>query len=343
MRRLAILVLCATVLTSCGSSAPLRVSTEVVDGYRVVYRVVEAKPDAKSTSTEVVEVRRPYGGRVETRPDGETTHGQITSREHFWQLGEEGELQFGVLRPPGPPTRSVSIQAMRDAARAGRAQMRGSDTVLGRTCRWFAYREPAPKPVLPATRNSRVESCIDGDGIVLREIWTLSGTPARILEAVELDTDSPSKKRFMEGKDPASTKVANAKGAEFVETQTRVVDAIEGQIETPFSFSKPKGWTRDRVSIVASTAGRDARPTQFLSQAFLRDGELVVVETGSGPQFAPPWPTDEGRRIAIGVGEGRVVYGTDRVEIRVLSAIGYARVIATSEALARTFIERLGD
>ena len=86
-----------------------------------------------------------------------------------------------------------------------------------------------------------------------------------------------------------------------------------------------------------------SRPTQFLSQTFLRRRELVVLETGSGPQFAPPWPTDEGRRVTIGAGEGRMVYGIDRVEIRVLSAIGYARVVAPSEALARTFINRLAD
>lgn len=346
MRRLAIVLVCASVLASCGARVPKGAEAEprdTLDGYRIIYRVVDASTGARDTVTEIVESRRPYDGRVETRRDGETTTGQITSREHFWQLGAGGELQFGVLRPPGPATRSASIQAMRDAARAGRAVARGIDVVLDRTCWWFAYRDPAPKPVLPPTSHSRVESCIDASGVVLREVWTLAGKAARILEAVDLQPTAPKKSRFLEGKDPASMKVANPKGAGLVETQTKVVDVIEGQIETPFSFSKPKGWKRDRVSIVASTAGQGARPTQFLSQTFLRDDELVVLETGSGPQFAPPWPTDDGRRTAIGVGEGRVVYGVDRVEIRVLSAIGYARVIAPSEALARTFIERLGD
>ena len=145
----------------------------------------------------------------------------------------------------------------------------------------------------------------------------------------------------MEGKDPASAKVTQPKGAEFVETQTRVADVLEGKIRTPFSFEEPSGWTRDRVALVAVQVVQ-GRPTQFLSQAFVKDDQLVVVETGSDPQFTPPWPTSEGRRVAIGVGEGRVVHGIDRVEIRVLSAIGYARVIAPSEAVARAFIERLG-
>jgi hypothetical protein len=344
MRRSRVIPIVLVISTACSGGTLRDTQRDSLSGYRVVYRVViDAKPGATSVSTEVVEVRRPYGGRVETTTRGKTTTGRITSREHFWQLGDDGELRFGVLRPPGGPARDASLGALRDAARAGAVEDGGHDEVLGRRCAWFAYREPAPKPLRPPTRADRVESCVDATGIVLREVWTLDGEPARILEAVELETDAPSRKRFMDGKDPASTKVTTPKGAELVETQTIVRDVIRGEVQTPFSFSKPKGWTRDRVALVGIIAGQGARPTQFLSQTFLRADELVVVETGSGPQFAPPWPTDEGRRVAIGVGEGRMVYGIDRVEIRVLSAIGYARIIAPSETLARTFIERLGD
>jgi hypothetical protein len=329
-------------LGSCGTMSAPKSST-VRGGYRVLYRVVDAGTGARRSATEIVEVRRPYDGRVETRPDGKTATGRITSREHFWQLGTDAELQFGVLRPPGGPTRDASIQALQDAARAGRAVAGGTDVVLHRTCWWFGYRDPAPKPLLAPTDNSRVESCVDSSGVVLREVWTLAGKPARVLEAIELDATAPSKKRFLEGKDPASTKVATPKGAELVETQTLVRDVISGKVQTPFSFDKPKGWKRDRVALVGSTAGQGARPTQFLSQTFLRDRELVVVETGSGPQFAPTWSPSEGKRVAIGVGEGRIVYGIDRVEVRVLSAIGYARVIAPSQALALRFIGALSD
>jgi hypothetical protein len=68
---------------------------------------------------------------------------------------------------------------------------------------------------------------------------------------------------------------------------------------------------------------------------------LVVVEISSSPRFAPPWPSDEGSRIDIGAGEGRVVYFVDRVEIRLLSAIGFARVKAPSRAIALDFVRGL--
>ena len=345
LRRPAAVALAAVVLSACGGQArvgPHLERGEGLSGYRVVYRVTDPSTDAERSATEVVEVRRPYGGRIETKANGRTTTGRITSREHFWQLDAEGELRFGVLRPPGGPARDASLAALRDAASAGLVDAAGHDVVIGRTCGWFAYRDPSPKPLRPPTRSSRVESCVDADGVVLREVWTLDGEPARILEAIELETSTPKKKRFMEGKDPASTKVTTPKAAEFVETQTLVRDVIGGQVQTPFSFKAPKGWKRDRVALVGVKIGQ-ARPTQFLSQSFLRRDELVVLETGSGPQFSPPWPTDEGTTTAIGVGEGRLVYGIDRVEVRVLSAIGYARVIAPSQALALAFIERLGD
>ena len=51
--------------------------------------------------------------------------------------------------------------------------------------------------------------------------------------------------------------------------------------------------------------------------------------------------TSQGIRARIGVGEGRVVYYADRVEIRLLSAIGYARVTAPSLSVAMQFVRGL--
>jgi hypothetical protein len=306
-----------------------------------VYRVVDAAPGASKPSTEVVEVRRPYDGRVEDRIGGHTTTGRITSRAHFWQLGPRGALEFGVLRPPGGPARDASYPALLDAVRAGQAEDGGSDRVLHRTCRWFAYRDPAPKPILPPTAHSRVESCVDASGIVLREAWTLAGKAARVLEAIELERVAPPKRRFLEGHDPSNEKVTNEKAGALIETQTLVRDVAQGQIASPFAFHAPKGWRRDRVAVAGVLAGQGARPTQFLSRTYLRNEELVVVETGSSPEFGPPWPTDQGTRIRVGVGHGRMVFGIDRVEIRVLSALGYARVIAPDEAIARMFLRGL--
>ena len=325
-------------IAACGTPVPDLAPVDV-DGYRVVYRLTA--PGVRP-SLETLEVRRPYGGRVEVVRDGAVTSGRVTSRTHFWQLGRNGDIRFGVVRAPGGPTRDASPEALRDAVRAGQAEAIGSDRVLGGRCVWFAYRDPSPDPVRAPTGDERVESCVDAAGIVLREVWTLDGSVARVLEAVQLAFESPSKKRFLEGRDPRTEKVTEPKGAELLQTNTIVQDVAGGRIASPFDFDAPKGWKRDRVALVGSTAGSGARATQYLSRTYVKDEQLVVLDTASGAEFTPPWDRDEGTRIEIGAGEGRIVFFADRVEVRLLSRIGFARVVAPSREIAMTFIRGLG-
>lgn len=336
MRRIVVTCACAG-LVACGTPVPA-LEPAPVAGYRVAYRVTA--PGARP-SQETLEVRRPYGGRVEVARDGDVTSGRVTSRTHFWQLGRDGDIRFGVVRAPGGPTRDASLPALRDAVRAGQAEAIGSDRVLGRSCVWFAYRDPSPDAVRAPTDDERVESCVDAAGIVLREVWTLDDTVVRVLEARQVAVDAPSKKRFLEGRDPRTEKVTEPKGAELLQTNTIVQDVAGGRIASPFDFDAPKGWKRDRVALVGSTAGSGARATQYLSRTYVKDEQLVVVDTASGAEFTPPWGRDEGTRIEIGVGEGRVVFFTDRVEVRLLSRLGFARVVAPSRDIAMTFIRGL--
>ena len=327
-------------LVACGTAVPELTPTPL-KGYRVVYRVTA--PGVRRTY-ESLRVRRPYDGRVDVLegPTGPIRNGRATSRAHFWQLGKDGVPRFGVVRAPGGPARDAWLSALHDAVRAGRAEAIGSDRVLGRRCLWFAYRDPAPEVLAKATDDNRVESCVDGSGIVLREVWTLDGRPARIAEAISVSREASPKRWFFEGRDPKTEKVTEPKGAEFLETNTVVRDVAAGRIGSPFAFDPPTGWKRDRVALVGSTAGSGSRPTQYLARTYVRDEQLVVIDTASGAEFTPPWDTDEGTRTEIGVGEGRIVFFADRVEVRLLSRLGFARVVAPSREIALDFIRGLG-
>ena len=310
-------------------------------GYHVVYRIEDrARPSRVNASTEVVEVRRPYGGRVEVRDPSGVRSGRVTSRRHLWVLGERGELRFGVLRPPGPPARDASLAALRDASRAGQARATGSGIVAGRTCAWFAYRKPAPDALAPPTKNERIESCVDASGIVLREVWTIGGRSVRLIEALRVSEAAASASRLLEGKDPDTEKVTEPEAADLVRTGTLVADVVRDRERTPLKVESPAGWKADRASVVAISAG-EGQPTQFLSETFLRDRRLAIVEIASSAQLAPPWGTDEGEQIRLKSGQGRVLYFIDRVEIRLLSAIGFARVIAPSREIALDFANGL--
>jgi hypothetical protein len=266
----------------------------------------------------------------------------VTSRDDFWQLGPQGRLRFGVLRAPGGPARDTSLAALIDAARAGAARELGRDRVLGHTCEWFAYRDPAPESLAPPDSAGRIESCVDAGGVVLREVWTLHGRVARNIEAVGFDATPPPPSRFLEGLDPLTTKVDEPKGAELISTALQAKDVGPKQAATPFRLDVPSGWRADRRTVVASTAGQGAPPTQYLAQSFVRGAGLVVVETSSAPHLSPPWPISQGTRVQIGEGEARVVYYADRVEVRLLSALGYARVVAPSTRMALDFVRGLG-
>lgn len=346
-------LLLLAVVAAVGSPVSPTLRTRQTDGHRVVYRIEDRSGDDSVVSAEVVEVRRPYGSRIERREGsrGSIRSGQVTSRRHLWQLEERGRLRFGVLRPPGGPARDASYTVLREASRAGIADAVGSDVVLGHSCSWFAYRGPAPDPLAPPTKDDRVEACVDAAGVVLREVWTIGGRLARVIEAVDLTEQVPKKSRFLEGKDPATQNVAEPEAGELIRTSTLVADVPHGREVLPLRLTPPTGWRADRTAVVATTPGGSSQPIQFLAEAYVRDGHvrggagdadgLVVVEISSSPRFAPPWATDEGSRINIGAGEGRLVYFVDHVEIRLLSAIGFARVKAPSRAIAFEFVRGL--
>ncbi len=272
--------------------------------------------------------------------NGRVRSGRVTSRNHLWVLGEDGQPSFGVLRPPGGPARDASLAALRDASRAGQARATGSGTVAGRTCAWFAYRKPAPEALAPPTKNELIESCVDATGIVLQEIWTIEGRTVRLIEALHASENSASGSRLLEGKDPATEKVTQPEAADLVRTGTLVAEVVRDRERTPLKITSPVGWKEDRAAVVAITAG-EGQPTQFLSETFLKDRKLAIVEIGSTAQLAPPWGTDEGNPIRLQSGEGRILYFIDRVEIRLLSAIGFARVVAPSRKIAIDFVNGL--
>jgi hypothetical protein len=216
--------------------------------------------------------------------------------------------------------------------------MTGSGEIEGRRCAWFAYRKPAPDALAPPTGKERIESCVDAAGVVLQEVWTIGGRTVRIVEATSIRDGAPPASRFLEGKDPTKEKVTQPEAGRLVETSTLVAEVDRDRERTPLEVDPPQGWRPDRVSVVAVTAGGESRPTQFLSESFLRGTQASIVEIGSSAQLAPPWGTDEGGRIRLESGEGRILYFIDRVEIRLLSAIGFARVIAPSRRIALDFV-----
>lgn len=341
---LALIVLASPALAaSLGTRSSGVLAAETSQGYRIVYRVEDRSRPQVRVTTEVVEVGRPYDGRLETRsgrpPGGEITSGQVTNRDYFWQLGEQGVPHFGVRRIPAGPARDVSYGALLDAVRGGVVDALGAGRIAGRRCTWFASGEPGPQRLEPATAEGRIESCVDRSGMLLSEVWVFGGKAARIVEAVSVSTRVPSPRRFLNGKDLRSETLQRPDALRLIQGQF-VVDE-DADVDLPTAIRAPRGWRRDRRAI-ASTASGGGRATQFLSETFVSDGQLVVVERGTHPALRPGWPVDEGGRIDLGtLGAGRVVYYADRVELRLIGNLGFVRVAAPSQRLAVEFARGL--
>lgn len=334
-----------------GSDVEL-LEAEEIPGYRVVYRVEDTTGETVQTRTEVLAVARPYSGRVENRPGappgGEVTTGRVTNREHFFMLDEGGRIRFGVLRPPGGPTRDASYRALTDAARDGRAEIVGSDEILEVACTVFAFADPTPQPLAPPTEESRVESCVSAGGIVLRETWTFDETTVRTIEAVEVGR-TPPEEQFFTGVDPESSEVSQPEAADLIGTQVVASDEADpGPLR--LQSSPPAGYELDRSAVVAERI-EGAVPSQTLIETFVAGSaeqddpsgfEVVLVERSSVVGLDPSWDPEEGAVLELGeLGQGRIVHFIDRVEIRMVADWGYARVSAPSRATAMAFVEGL--
>jgi hypothetical protein len=313
-----------------------------VDGYRVVYRLEDRTSRPARFATEVLEVRRPYDGRLETHAgptaEGQIATGQVTNRGAFWQLYVGGELQFGVRRMPGGPVRDASLGVLREAARRGAAQAMGAGSVLGRACSWFAFATPTPQRLNRPTGDSRVEACVDRSGIVLLEVWSLHGRVARIVRAISVTTDRPSRRLFLYDKDPLTEKVRQPDALKLLQRQFVVDD--DASVKAPIEVHAPAGWRRDRTAVASQSTGSTA--TQVVSETYLRGNELVVVERGVHPSLRPTWPVDEGEAVDLGrLGDGRIVYFLDRVELRLTGDFGLVRIAAPSLRAALSFARGL--
>lgn len=307
-------------------------------GYSVVYRVEDLTREDTRVTTEVLEVRRPFDGRYEQRsgkpPGGDVQTGRLANRLHQWTLRTTGNATFGFLRPPGGPPRDASLAALRDASRAGRAEVAGSERIAGRACTVFAIGPPPPDPVAPPGRD-HVELCVSAEGIILRESWRIGDRLARVAEAVRVSTRVPGDDRFRVGRTPTP-----GGESELLALQLAVEDTEEPASLT-VELDPPAGWRLARSAAVAESRGQGGPPSQVFSQAFVRGTELVIVDRSIPGPVQPVWDPSEGIPVELGGGPARIVYFIDRVEVRAVGASGYARVAAPSRATALRFARAL--
>jgi hypothetical protein len=315
-----------------GGSAPGRPPAAAAGAFRVVYRVEDSAGPETRILTSVVAVRRPYEARLESRegppPGGNVLSATVTNRNHQFALSGGDQEDYGFEVSPATAPQTYAVGALRAGVEAGVAADSGEDVVLGERCTRFVYLKGGTEPLAPANDSQRVESCVTGDGILLREAVTLGGRRVRLAEAVTVERSAAfPPETFFTGRKPV-------RGSPFSAQQIVAEGKAPGDVKLLLS-AVPPGFHLDRRVTVQRSGGPGSPPRLFYNEAFLGGPELVVTEQFVQQGVGPPWPAEEGTPQDLGGRRtGRLVIHAGSVEVRLEKRGTHARVFAPRLDLA---------
>ena len=289
--------------------------------YRIVYHVTQPG-DAKSERWEELTVRRPFEARdavfsARPTPDATPVSGTLATLDHLYIIQSQG-LQELSGRQPAAPTGDQDLAAV--LAEAERRKLVGPAgtrrTVVGRPCRDHPFLEPPAGVIKPLTGKDRDLMCIDGDGLLLREEWTIGGKVALLREAESVDLVPTGLDRVLSPAGAAPTPVPTA-----VPAVGQPLEAAKVIPDPPV----PAGFTAT-TKVGFAMPGPQQQPgipppVLYTSTiwAFGRGGDSITVEAGtSGGSGPPPWlDTDPTRPVDLPIGKATSAVRNDGFEVRV--------------------------
>lgn len=294
-------LLVACVLLAAGASAcsddP---GTAGAPSQRVVYRVEDLSQGVRVT-TVVVDTAPPYLGRTVTLegppPGGASLGGAAWDADTQLLLRASGEA--AVVQQVATGTAGVVQHldvALASAARHGLARRTGSSTVAGHACERWLTKEPLDAgPFAPASASDRTESCVDGQGRLLQDRWTLRGKAVRVRTAVtigagpSLDGDG-----LLQGRSPSP---ADAKG---LREQVRSVPAE--RLADAFAIpvpAAPPGFVLEASTAFVTLAESGEHRTEGMVLTFRSGPRLAVLRLEQGLGFRLP-PATDGVVVTVG-------------------------------------------
>jgi hypothetical protein len=306
---------------ACNSESPRKriVVGARTENFRVLYRVVHTETkDAPSVAWEVLTVKRPFHSSDLTykqRPDlsalGDPDSGTITDIDHLYSH-DGTSLRAIAGRQPGLGSGDQALLSIaNDAVARGRARIKGTTTVAGRTCTTLQFVEPPVGALAPFNKSKDHDDiCIDRGGVILREQWTLRGRVVVTREAVQ----------FAAASDDAFD-VSNAEQVTGVPIPR--VAAMDDSLAPP---PAPPGYAQ--ATAVDFFLPRADAPTQlaYASKvwAFSKGADFITVELGAGQVI--PWDASADKTLRLGARAAGSVVRSDGIEIHWDSGNHWMRV-----------------
>jgi hypothetical protein len=310
---------------------PPPAAVQPAQAFTVTYHVEDsAGPDTR-VQTDYLAVQRPFNVRLEHRdgppPGGAVLSGSIVTRTNQVTLGGTGD-GFTTPRAPGVLPGLISRPALDAAVAAGKATRKDDSMVLGQRCTHYLYDQFGSEPIGSADNQAKVDSCVTGDDIMLREVIAFAGKTVRTAEAVKVDR-SPS---F--GADAfAPAKVITPQSAEQIPDE--IIEGPPRGTVKALTVQTPKGFRLDLAANVGHQLGPDAPPVLYYVQSFVGNGEQLVVEQPLDASLGSPWTGRGGSKIDIGNGQpSEILYRSGYVEVETKVGGLPVRVMAPRSDLA---------
>ena len=295
-------------------------SSPVPAGYHVVYRVTVAGQQAY---TDDLWVERPFESMDVTRPGRSPAFLTIVSRLGAQVLKAGNGAAPSLVRVPvGLPAGDVRVDpVLAPGVAAGRLLVVGRDSVLGRACRVLrsAASLRAPGPLLPLRPgNSYVDTCVDREGIVLKESTYRDRSLAQLRVAVTLQVGAAAGAAGDYAMSAPPTPFDKG-GGSFVpltfSSSPPGVSWYPARLPPGFVHtgrydvipSQPQAFNPD-VPQPSGAGGLPAGLVAELDDAFVRGPDLIVLQQGAtagGSRFQPP---TGGQAVDLGgLGRGQLL------------------------------------
>jgi hypothetical protein len=307
-------------------------------GYHITYEVADLQSNTPPSRREL-NVRRPFSLRDETfDQDGKRESATISTADHVYLQQNDKLLDAGQSAPSlsnGDFQFSVALPILRDH---GLAERRGTETIAGRACTVYRISGALGQDYKKPTDADHADVCVDRDGLVLKELWTIGGKDVRRTTATAVDTTIPDSAVFSIG-DQQPEKLPAAAISQLAASIPLDKPPVDGSAywqadHPPWGF---KHTARVRTTNIQSN-GQSPTPIPGAVVDVFTKGSAAIVMSQLADSAAPPDGAATKKVYVSGLGDGGVssvtaagpqlVFKTDGTAIELKGNVDMKHLIA---------------
>lgn len=305
------------------AAEPLPIAAEP-SSYEVVYSLERYDATKIHRSRDRIQIRRPFEGRVEDAEPGREPKPRI-SRVGTLVLST-GAGPRSLVSPPTPATGDLRLKPVLETALTDKLlELQERRRVLGRACQ--VYRagssvtagELVPVGSRPAEYS---DFCVDGDGILLEEVWWKDGRPLQRRIAVDLEVDVPFTDALFELPDEIQVPFEEGNG------YLRPIDPASGFEGTMYRLAEvPPGFeylgryvvSPPRLNPFESRLDESAPRSQVSIVDIWQRGPdaLVLTQIIAADISAVPQNSPTAKELELPAGRGASVFDLRSSEVRI--------------------------